>query len=145
MCAVYAPLVKVEERDQWEEYAVQNQGWIEQSSYLEKVHPGHRDALHGTVQDHEHDRLFHYSQSNSQIENITSGIYRWENGEKITERSIPGRVYAPLWQVSPVNAATVNVDLLSDSIIAEIYAIMLKKSGSQTILSHSTEIGDLVG
>ena len=142
MSAGFAPLVKAEERDQWEEYAVQNQGWIEQSSYLEKVHPSHRDALHGTVEDHEHDRLFHYSQSNSQAENITSGIYRWENGEKITERSIPGRVYAPLWQVSPVNAATVNVDLLSDPRVADIYATMLKTNNS--ILSHNTEIDDLV-
>ncbi len=136
MCAVYAPLVKVEERDQWEEYAVQNQGWIEQSAYLEKVHPIHRDALHGTNQDHEHDRR------QLQAGNISSVIYRWEKGEKVSEVSQPGRVFAPLWQISPADTGAVNVNLLSDPRIADIYATMLKTNNS--ILSHNTEIGDLV-
>jgi uncharacterized protein YbaA (DUF1428 family) len=136
MSAGFAPLVKAEERDQWEEYAVQNQGWIEQSAYLERVHPIHRDALHGTIQDHEHDRR------QLQKENISSVIYRWEKGEKVSEVSQPGRVFAPLWQVSPADAGVVNVNLLSDPRVADIYATMLKTNGS--ILSHNTEIGDLV-
>jgi hypothetical protein len=136
MSAGFAPLVKAEERDQWEEYAVQNQGWIEQSAYLKEVHPIHRDALHGTIQDHEHDRR------QLQKENISAVIYRWEKGEKVSEVSQPGNVFAPLWQVSPADAGFVNVNLLSDPRIADLYATMLKTNDS--ILSHNTEIGDLV-
>jgi uncharacterized protein YbaA (DUF1428 family) len=136
MSAGFAPLVKAEERDQWEEYAVQNQGWIEESAYLKKVHPIHRDALHGTIQDHEHDRR------QLQKENISAVIYRWEKGEKVSEVSQPGNVFAPLWQVSPADAGFVNVNLLSDPRIADLYATMLKTNDS--ILSHNTEIGDLV-
>jgi uncharacterized protein YbaA (DUF1428 family) len=136
MSAGFAPLVKAEERDQWEEYAVQNQGWIEQSAYLKKVHPIHRDALHGTIQDHEHDRR------QLQKENISSAIYRWEKGQKVSEVSQPGKVFAPLWQVSPADAGAVNVNLLSDPRVADIYASMLKTNSS--ILSHDSEIGDLV-
>jgi hypothetical protein len=56
MGAAFAPLIKHEERIEWEEYAVLNQGWLTESARLKIVHPGHRDALHGTIQDHEHDR-----------------------------------------------------------------------------------------
>lgn len=56
MSAAFAPFVMEEEREQWGVYSRKNQGWIENSAYLKKVHPVHRDALHNTIQDHEHDR-----------------------------------------------------------------------------------------
>jgi hypothetical protein len=56
MAAAFAPLVTNDQRDQWEAYAVEHQGWIQQSDYLTEVHPQHLDALHGTLQDPEHDQ-----------------------------------------------------------------------------------------
>jgi hypothetical protein len=69
-------------------------------------------------------------------------MYRWEKGEHVSEVSQPGKVFTPLWQVSPADAGAVNVNLLSDPRVADIYATMLKTNSS--ILSHNTEIGDLV-
>ena len=50
MSVAFAPFVKTEEREAWEKYASENQGWIENSHYLKHIHPVHRDALHGTIQ-----------------------------------------------------------------------------------------------
>ena len=56
MLAALAPLVKAEEKERWEAYSVEHQGWLQESEYLKIAHPHHRDALHSTIQDHEHDR-----------------------------------------------------------------------------------------
>ena len=101
--AAFAPLVKHEERSEWEEYAVLNQGWLAESARLKKVHPGHSDALHGTIQDSEHSRRLQ-----SPEPSIPTRIYRWENGTQVPEISSPGQVLAPLWQVSPASAPAVN-------------------------------------
>jgi hypothetical protein len=106
MAAAFAPLVKHEERSEWEEYAVLNQGWLAESARLKKVHPGHRDALHGTIQDHEHDRRLQSPETPSEY--IPTQIYRWENGLQVPEPSRPGQVLAPLWQTSPASAPAVN-------------------------------------
>jgi hypothetical protein len=106
MAAAFAPLVKDEERSEWEEYAVLNQGWLAESARLKKVHPGHRDALHGTIQDHEHDRRLQSPETPS--ESIPTRIYRRENGTQVPEPSRPGQVLAPLWQVAPSSAPAVN-------------------------------------
>jgi hypothetical protein len=106
MGAAFAPLIKHEERSEWEEYAVLNQGWIAESARLKKVHPGHRDPLHGTIQDHEHDRRLQSAEPPSP--SIPTRIYRWENGTQAPEISRPGQVLAPLWQVAPASAPAVN-------------------------------------
>jgi hypothetical protein len=140
MSAAFAPLIKADERDQWEEYADANQDWIENSKYLEQVHPVHRDALHGTIQDHEHDRRLQGNEDEK--ESISKEIFRWENGEKVIESSQPGQILAPLWQVSPADYSAVNANLLSDSRIADLYETMIK--ADHAVMSSSTEIGDLV-
>jgi len=56
MFAAFAPLVTSDQRIEWEAYAQENIGWIDESERLRQVHPSHRDPLHGTIQDHEHDR-----------------------------------------------------------------------------------------
>jgi hypothetical protein len=106
MAAAFAPLIKHEERSEWEEYAVLNQGWLTESARLKKVHPGHRDALHGTIQDHEHDRRL--QTENPPLPSIHTQIYEWENGIQVPEASRPGQVLAPLWQLSPASAPAVN-------------------------------------
>jgi hypothetical protein len=138
MAAAFAPLIKAEERDQWEEYADTNQNWIENSKYLMKAHPVHRDALHGTIQDHEHDRRLQGNEDDS----ISEEIFRWENGEKVMESSQPGQILAPLWQVSPPDYSVVNVNLLSDPRIADLYETMIKVD--HAVMSSSTEIEDVV-
>jgi hypothetical protein len=110
--AAFAPLIKHEERSEWEEYALLNQGWLAESARLRKVHPGHLDALHGTIQDSEHSRRLQSSVSSSSVPapspSIPTRIYRWENGIQVPEVSTPGQVLAPLWQVSPASAPAVN-------------------------------------
>jgi hypothetical protein len=138
MAAAFAPIIKAEERDQWEEYADANQNWVKNSKYLKQVHPVHRDALHGTLQDHEHDRRLQGNEDDS----ISKRIFRWENGKKVIESSQPGQILAPLWQVSPADYSAVNVNLLSDPRIADLYETMLTLD--HAVMSSSTVIDDLV-
>jgi hypothetical protein len=139
MSAAFAPLVLQDQREAWETYSRQNQGWIEQSAYLKKVHPVHRDALHGTIQDHEHDRRL---QTPEEHEYISRSIYKWENGSKVPDAAEAGKLYAPLWQVSPADYGAVNVNLLSDPVVANLYQAMLKRDSG--VLSSNFEVGDIV-
>jgi hypothetical protein len=138
MASAFAPLMKSEERDQWEEYADANQNWVENSMYLNQVQADHRHALHGTIEDHEDDRRL---QSN-ETESISKEIFRWESGEKVVESSQPGQILAPLWQVSPADYSVVNVNLLSYPRIADLYETMLK--ANHAVMSSCTEIEDVV-
>jgi hypothetical protein len=138
MATAFAPLIKAEERDQWEEYADANQNWVENSKYLKQANAVHRHGLHGTIQDHERDRQL----QGNETESISDEIFRWENGEKVVESSQPGQILAPLWQVSPADYSAVNVNLLSDPRIADLYETMIK--ADHAVMSSSTEIEDLV-
>jgi hypothetical protein len=138
MSAAFAPLVKVEDREQWEQYSVENQDWIERSKFLKDVHPIHRDALHGTIQDHEHDRRLQAEA----VESISEQIFRWEDGAKVPETSEPGKIFAPLWQVSPADYSAVNTNLLSDPRISDLYDVMIREN--EAVLSENTEIDFLV-
>lgn len=138
MSAVYAPLIRGEQQAEWEEYASKNQGWIAESARLKKVHPSHRDALHGTIQDHEHDRR---RLQQEDIPPISEFVFHWENGTQAKEVATPGQVLAPLWQGSPAESSAVNVNLLSDKRIEILYNTM--REVKQTVLSANTEIGDM--
>lgn len=142
MSAAFAPLVKHEQRQEWEEYAVENQDWLVNSDFLKAVHPVHRDALHGTIQDHEHDRR-KLQEGEDEMTSISAFIYEYgENGEKIKASSKPGDVLAPLWQVSPADAGAVNMNLLSDPRVKKLFDSMT--STGLVVISENTEIGDLV-
>jgi hypothetical protein len=116
MAAAFAPLVKHEERSEWEEYSVLNQGWLAESARLKKVDAGLSDALHGTFQDSEHDDMYvegeidesRLQSSEQPIASISPRIYDWEDGIEVEEPSRPGQILAPLWQVSPASALVVN-------------------------------------
>ena len=137
MSAAFAPLITHEQREEWEAYSVENQEWVINSAFLKEVHPVHRDALHGTIQDHEHDRR------RLEDSEISPFVYEYgPNGEKLRASSQPGDVLAPLWQVSPADAGTVNMNLLSDPRILKLYRTM--RSSGLVVLSENTEIGDLV-
>ena len=139
MSAAFAPLVLQDQRAAWETYALENQGWIEQSAYLKKVHPVHRDALHGTIQDHEHDRRL---QTPEKYEVISKSMFKWVNGSKVPEVAEAGKLYAPLWQVSPADYGAVNVNLFSDPVVSSLYQAMLKRDSG--VLSSNFEVGDIV-
>jgi hypothetical protein len=130
MSAAFAPYVENEERDKWEQYAFDNQGWIETSAHLKAVHAVHRDALHGTIQDHEHDRrrrdLEETASESTSEPSISRQMFHWEDGEKIVETSAPGKSFAPLWQVSPADSSAVNSNLFADPRIKELYDVMIK-------------------
>ena len=138
MAVVYAPLITGEEQPQWEDYATKNQDWIAESARLKETHRSHRDALHGTIQDHEHDRR-HLQQE--EIPPISDFIYRWESGKKVKEVGTPRQVLAPLWQGSPADSSAVNVNLFSDDRIFTLYNTV--RDVKQTVLSVNTEIGEM--
>jgi len=153
MSAAFAPLITEEQRDEWGIYSRANQRWIEESAFLKKVHPVHRDALHGTIQDHEHDRRLQGTSTSNTADqtsastsppqtSVSRAIYRWENGQKVPELHQPGQLYAPLWQVSPADYGAVNLNLLSDPRIARPYLAMLK--ANQGVMSSSFEVEDTV-
>jgi hypothetical protein len=123
MNAAFAPIVKAEERIAWEEYAVKNQGWLEESARLKEAHPGHTHPLRGTNQDHESRRL----EEKVDIPPIRKRIWMWEDGKQVQENDgSPGDTFAPLWQISPANATAVNVNLFSDKRITDMYTPMIE-------------------
>jgi hypothetical protein len=75
MSAAFAPFVDVEGRYECEEYAYNNQGWIENSAHLKAVHPVRRDALHGTIEDHEHDRHLQETESAAAEPSISRQVF----------------------------------------------------------------------
>lgn len=128
MAAAYAPLITSTDRAKWEEYSVANaQGWLKESNKLKRIHPGHLDPMHGTKQDHEHDRLL---QSES-FSKISEEIYRWEDGVKVAETTEDGQVFAPLWQVSPADSSAVNMNLFADKKIYDLYQGMIQTVSTQ--------------
>jgi hypothetical protein len=139
MSVSFSPLIKPEMRSQWEEYAAKNQGWIQRSKDLREEHPGHRQPMLGTVQDHEDDRRL---QSNdASAFKIPEKIWRWENGTAVVDTSASGEWLAPVWQISPPKEISVMVNLFSDPMLTDLYRTMVKTN--QSVLSAATEISDL--
>lgn len=137
MMAAFAPLVKAEKRAEWEEYSTRNQDWMATGETLRKIHPGHRDPMHGTHQDHEHDRRL----QEEVRANISGSIFHWESGEKVPEDNLSEDDYAPLWQVSPPDASSINANLFSENGFKDLFSSM--KATNHSVLSSVTEIGDM--
>jgi hypothetical protein len=72
---------------------------------------------------------------------VTPFIWHWEDGRQVLETGVPDEVLAPLWQVTPSSPSAVNVNLLSDERVVDLYAMMIETH--QGLLSKTTEIGDL--
>jgi len=137
MAAGFAPFVQDEQREQWEAYAIENQDWIERSAYLRDVHPIHTNALKGTIQDHESDRRRVLQEE----ESISGEVFRWVDGTKQVEERVPGKVYAPLWQVAPATYSSVNANILSDPRIKQLYDVMVK--ADRAVLSQNLAVDDM--
>ncbi|KAG7352211.1 adenylate/guanylate cyclase [Nitzschia inconspicua] len=151
MMALFAPLIPSSQKEKWEEYSVLHQDWLNRSALLKVESPSHRDQLHGTIQDHEHDRHLEVVSLDPQTiveleipdePTILSEIWKWDADEKVPVESTSAHdYYAPLWQSSPHNADTVNADLFSDPHISELFSSMI--NSGETVLSPGYEIGNL--
>lgn len=104
MAAAFAPYVRGEQRAAWEEYATLNQDWVARGKYLKERHPFQSDPLHGTIQDHEHDRR-HLEETATPIH---KEVWRFEDRHRVPVKSEPGQLLAPFWQVSPPSEVSVN-------------------------------------
>jgi hypothetical protein len=136
MSVAFAPLVKAEKVNEWVEYSILNQRWIEESKELIEFHPGHNNPLLN-IQEHGHEDDRRIQES----EPVTPFIWRWENGKRVPEMGLTDEVLAPMWQVTPAVASAVNVNLLSDERVVNLYTTMI--ATGQSLLSAATEIGDL--
>lgn len=136
MMALAAPLIPVSGREAWEAYSVDHTEWIDESAWLKTTYVKHLDPLHGTIQDHEHDRRLQEGST------IPSEIWTWEGDKKVVvSAQSDDQLFAPLWQSSPADAGSVNVDLLSNPTIAQLYTAMDKTR--QTVMSQGVKIGNL--
>lgn len=139
MMAASIPLIPASDREAWEEYSVAHQSWLKESAILKVEYAKHTDPLHGTIQDHEHDRRL---QLTGEGNHIPSEIWEWNDDFKVvSSRDSKDRVFAPLWQSSPADAGTVNVDLFSDPNITQLYTAMIKTG--ETVMSPGLEMGNL--
>ena len=138
MSTAFAPLVPAASRSEWEEYSVQNQGWLQTSEELKILHPDHRHPVNNTMQDHEHDRRG----LQQQYPPIADRIFGWNDGIRVVEgETAEGQVLAPIWQVSPPSSDAVNTNLLSDSQLSTMFSVT--SSTNQTIQSGTIDIGDM--
>lgn len=139
MMTAYAPLVLAEKQAGWEAYALENQGWLNESALLREVHPGHREPLNGTFQPYEGDRrlgLIPKVEENL----IHPTIYKLEeNGTKIPEEASGYKIMAPVWQSTPRNADVINADLLADPRLRQMFEINMK--AKHTVMSPATKVG----
>jgi hypothetical protein len=132
VATAYAPIITDEKRKQWEDYAASNGWWLNASTELVKVHPGHLDPLHGT-KDEEHEVLEHNESESA----VSESIFHKVNGSKVPLTMHLSKVYAPLWQISPPISTAVNEDLLSNKIIADLYFAMI--ATNRTVLSAAAK------
>jgi len=150
---MFVPLLAPSMREEWEEYSVENQGWLQESARLVIEHSEHLRPLAGTKKDHEDSHSHSHShgpvitnlqQIQDGIADIPNKIWQWEGDEKVPleNTTVPiDRLLAPLWQTSPADASTINVDLMSDTRIVNLYNSM--RQTNQTVMSDTTQIGNL--
>ena len=91
---VFAPLVKASQKKEWEEYAVANQGWIQEGLEYRGIY----DVDPGTIP--------------TEIYSHTDDAHDHEPGQVHVDE-----YFLPVWQMAgaPVNASIVNLDLLTRS------------------------------
>ena len=113
------PLVDRDGRLQWEQYAVENQGWVEVAMNRESTNDWRRRNLQTT--------------------GISETIYRSDaNGDKISEDQ--GDLYCPVWQNAPVYEDIVNFNLLSVDTLKD--GILAMKQTEEAVLGRVAEFSE---
>lgn len=119
---IMSPLVPLLEREDWESYATENQGWIQEGI---DFNPELRDN--------------YTSVPGYELENISYPIWHYGlTGEPVHEQ---GRgPYLPVWQTSPApyNTSIVNYNLLDNPVFARVFHGM-----EETDLPVLSEVTDL--
>ena len=146
-CA-YAPFISNDQRKKWEDYALSNMGWVNESLVLHEIHQGHEDPLKGTKDDENaHETAFQgthgeeYSDKLLGKKNYSKSIYHWvdETAYGLKEHASP--IYAPIWQVTPSVPMAINSDLLSSEVFLELYSAM--KASNRTVISAPAAAGQI--
>lgn len=96
---LFVPIVAFDERDGWEEYAWENQGWIDED--LQTL--GALDVHPGNISRH----IYSY------MGNETNGLIASGDSERRLASTSDPDFYVPVWQLGPVptNASIINLDL----------------------------------
>jgi class 3 adenylate cyclase len=151
-CA-YAPLIEDNQRAQWEQYALSNVGWVNESLLLHETHPSHLNPLKGTKDDeNEHETAFQGSHGLEDVNhpshdvllgkrNVSKSIYHWENGTASALDLHVSEMYVPIWQLAPAVPMAINSDLLSSNIFKGLYSAM--KITNQTVISPPAAVGEI--
>jgi len=121
----YAPLVRSSQKEEWESFAVENQGWIAASraTFVDHLKPGMARPVYvpGKVSPfiykREHpDSVFTDPVEDYEIIESRSGGSTHDQEQAPQAQAQDEDVYAPIWYLSPppFNPAVVNMDVLSD-------------------------------
>jgi hypothetical protein len=122
-----------EKEGEWVKYSISKQGWIEESKRLE------RNPL-WTIRP----TLWYPSRSGTHLlrPRPSGDQVCYQDGRQVPETIVPGQVLTPLWQVIPAAASAVNVNVLSDERLVDLYTAM--RATNQYLHAMHTEIGDLL-
>jgi len=127
---IFTPLVKASQKDSYEEFAKNNQGWVQESRRTVLL-KGDRDPVYlpGSISP------FIYHRSG------TNGF-----PEQVSETVVEDDLYAPVWHMSPppFNPAIVNFDVFSIKEYERVlkYAVQSKGSAFSAVLDVSKFSGD---
>lgn len=117
----FLPLVETMERESWEAYASEHQGWIEDSYLALQKKNSDGVALYQTSNDSFSYHVDQYS--------ISPYISTSINGEKVIHQGVGP--YAPVWQLSPPptidDISIINQDLLTSPMFGPVLQGMLKR------------------
>lgn len=151
-CA-YAPFVSDNDRNQWEGYAIANEGWVDESITLREINQEHLHPMKGT-KDNENNHETRFQGSDTIIENhhddqselgkntYSKSIYHWQNGTALALEEHASPLYAPIWQITPPVPWAINSDLLSGQVFQDLYASVHAKR--QTSMSPPAAVGQVL-
>ena len=106
------PIVMEENRVAWEEYALDNQWWLQGDTQVAAYTEEQEDGIVSSAND-----------------TIPGSIYRFQNGRATVDLGVPP--YAPRWQMSPSpsDLAFINYDVISSTVVKTLYFAMVATNG----------------
>jgi len=142
----FIPLVQNYQKESWEAYSVHHQSWLSESAKLrETTRIDYLMPRNGTHQDSTTNMDSELSVGDEiTIDGIPESIWKWEQGKRVPlDKSLrDDQLLAPLWQTTPYDPSTINVDLLSTPGFERLYQSMVD-THYETVMSAGAPIGDL--